>query len=1180
MNDSKSPSSVVSGLIALHGNRVETLLETVAAWVVRNPLGVLETETLLVQSNGMAEWVKMALARQAGVCAAVSVQLPARFQWQVIRQVLGRARVPARSPLDKTPLAWRLMRLLGGEMADPAYAPLTGYLGAGDAARRFQLATRIADLYDQYQIYRPDWLEAWSEGEEVLVDPTGDKRPLTAEQRWQARLWRRIVDELPPDELAVSRARVLDEVIAQLESADTRTSGATSLRAALPRRIVLFGVTNVPLPTLRLLAALSRHSQVILAIPNPCRFHWADIMDGRELLDLARRRLPLRNGQELRAIGLEAMHLHAHPLLAAWGRQSRDFVRQLDAFDDAEASRQHFQLDRIDLFDEESAADASLLAQVQDHIRDLLPLNEHPRPPIAAEDRSIVFHTAHSAVRELEVLHDELLALLAAPPGGKALNPRDIVVMVPSIDDFAPAIRAVFGQYGRGDPRHIPFDIADLSARTSNPLMGAIEWLLRLPRDRCRLSDLCALLEVPAVAARFDIEADQVPRLAQWMSGAGIRWGLDATHRSGLELGACGEQNSALFGLRRMLMGFAVGRSEHHLDSPFAGIEPYDEVGGLEATLAGAFARLLEQLLQWERTCLEPASPDVWVAHLRALFGALLHATDDSDRATLAALDDALTTWLDACEEARYEDELPIEVVGEALLSALDLPRLGKRFRAGGVTFCTLMPMRAIPFEVVCLLGMNEGDYPRRSPRSDFDLMGLPGQQRPGDRARRDDDRQLMLEALLSARRVLYVSWCGRSVRDNSEQPPSVLVSQLSDYLAAGWSPAVVAQRTTHHPLQPFSRRYFEAGSPLRTFAREWRSAHEGEIAPGDAAAGQLEPLATDSVVALSIGQLASFLKNPVKVFFRQRLGVVFDDARAALPDDETFALDALEEHGVVEEVAEAVLAELAELEPAQREGFSLQASVSRRLGRLERAGELPLGAMAARTRTVLDDALTPLIDAWRQVRADRPFDAQRLPLRFEHAGTVIEDWLDHRVATEASAVEPLWLSWTAGRLREKPKKKEAPPLRAHKLLVFWVRSLLAAASSAPGGGVVIARDCTLQISAMDAEAAQQTLAVLLEGWQSGMRTPLPVAAETAIAFVKKDREAAADTYDGDEYRLAESQDPSLRRCYPDFDALCDDGRFEQLANTLYAPLLAWIEAHVSVTAHPEPRKTADEATR
>ena len=145
-------------------------------------------------------------------------------------------------------------------------------------------------------------------------------------------------------------------------------------------------------------------------------------------------------------------------------------------------------------------------------------------------------------------------------------------------------------------------------------------------------------------------------------------------------------------------------------------------------------------------------------------------------------------------------------------MEAMDVPKLNQRFQAGGVTFCTLMPMRAIPFEVVCLLGMNDGEYPRRSMRSDFDLMGLPGTARPGDRSRRDDDRQLMLEALLSARRLFYVSWCGRSVRDNSEQPPSVLVSQLRDYLNVGWGQKVVSDRTTHHPLQPFSRRYFETG--------------------------------------------------------------------------------------------------------------------------------------------------------------------------------------------------------------------------------------------------------------------------------------------------------------------------------------------------------------------------------
>ena len=154
------------------------------------------------------------------------------------------------------------------------------------------------------------------------------------------------------------------------------------------------------------------------------------------------------------------------------------------------------------------------------------------------------------------------------------------------------------------------------------------------------------------------------------------------------------------------------------------------------------------------------------------------------------------------------------------------------RFRAGGVTFCTLMPMRAIPFEVVCLLGMNDGDYPRRAMRTDFDLMLQPGTNRAGDRSRRDDDRQLMLEAVLSARRQLYVSWTGRSVRDNSAQPPSVLVAQLRDYIAAAWGSEAVSSRTTEHPLQPFSRRYFEADQPLRTYAREWRGVHSVQEAP------------------------------------------------------------------------------------------------------------------------------------------------------------------------------------------------------------------------------------------------------------------------------------------------------------------------------------------------------------
>jgi exodeoxyribonuclease V gamma subunit len=340
------------GFIALHGNRTEVLLDAVAAWLQQHPLGPLEPEVVLVQSNGMAEWVKMALAQQAGICASVSVQLPARFLWQTYRQVLGRAEVPPGSPLDETALAWRLMRLLPALSLEPGFEPIAGYLADDSPGRRFQLALRIADLFDQYQVHRPDWLGAWADGGELLLDAGGAATPLPEDQRWQARLWRRVIGELDHGQRALTRPRVHERTLEALaarapgDGAPGHGAPAEARGNALPRRVVLFGLTHVPLPTLQLLAALSRHSQVLLAIPNPCRFHWADIMDGREWLRSARRRLPLREGRDLQVLGLEQMHLHAHPLLAAWGRQARDFVRQLDAFDDAEQAKARFSLPR------------------------------------------------------------------------------------------------------------------------------------------------------------------------------------------------------------------------------------------------------------------------------------------------------------------------------------------------------------------------------------------------------------------------------------------------------------------------------------------------------------------------------------------------------------------------------------------------------------------------------------------------------------------------------------------------------------------------------------------------------------------------------------------------------------------------------------------------------------------
>lgn len=1167
--DTTLASTLQPGLIALHGNRTETLAETVFSWLRAHPLGALEQEVVLVQSNGMAEWFKMGMAQSLGVCAAARVELPARFLWRTYRQVLGAAAVPRQSPLDKTALTWRLMRQLPECAAQGGYEAIAGFLSPGDPERLLQLAERLADLFDQYQIYRSDWLDDWAAERDVLRTPGKPDIPVPEEQIWQPKLWRCILAGLSDAERASTRPELHRQVIAALE-------GDAPFARPIARRVVLFGMSHLPLSMLQTLSAMARHSQILLAVPNPCRFHWADAIDGRELLRMQRRRQPLKNGRDLAALPLEMMHAHAHPLLSSWGRQARDYVRQLDAFETVLPAGAAAELPRVDIFDEEVDPEAPLLAQVQQAIRDMVPLGEHPRSEVARSDRSIVFHCAHSIVRELEVLHDQLLELLAEPaaPGGRALQPRDVVVMVPAIEGVAASIRAVFGQYGRHDARHIPFDIADLSASDNNPLVAALQWLLRLPRQRCRLSELRDLLDVPAVAARFGLDAENLPQLSAWMAGAGIRWGLNARQRGALGLEACGEQNSAWFGLHRMLLGFASGSGAHaggaHAEaSGLAHIEPYAEVGGLDAELAGQLATLLERLLGWWSLAGEATDPAGWARRFRQLLADFFAAETDGDRALLAALDNALSCWLEACELGGFDDEVELPVAQQAWLDIVQQPSVDSRFRAGGVTFCTLMPMRAIPFEAVCLLGMNDGDYPRRAMRSDFDLMALPGQLRAGDRARRDDDRQLMLEALLSARRMLYISWAGRSVRDNSEQPPSVLVSQLRDYLAAGWTGeggedgSLLAQRSFQHPLQPFSRRYFAPDSPLRTYAREWRAAH---LLQADAAAAAVPPLAPfvpDIQVPLTLAQLHSFVRHPAQAFFRSRLNVRFDKDPELSFDEEAFGLQGLAGYRLIEQLQQQLVAEI-EAAPMPHAAQALEPRVAAHLARIQRAGALPLAGLGARKSAELQAAVLPSLQSWlaHRQRFDRPLQRQRLHLAQD--GLVLDDWLeDLRVPDGDGEAVPAWLA-----LQARALLGPRGDVRPSAVLLPYLRSLVAAACGVAVQGIVAGRDATLVLQPMPAGEALAQLQTLLQVWQAGQDSPLPLPLKTALAAAAagEDLSRVESVYEGDGFGLAgEADDACWARIYPDFDALLEDGRFAPLAEAVHAPLLAWLAGQVQV---------------
>ncbi|MDH2235552.1 exodeoxyribonuclease V subunit gamma [Pigmentiphaga sp. GD03639] len=1138
-------SPLAPGFMVVHGNRLEELRGLAVSWMKRYPLAPLENEIILVQSNGIAQWLKFALAADpdeagaqgCGIAAAVEVQLPARFLWQAYRAVLGKDLLPETSSLDRNGLTWRLLRLLPQVLGDEVFLPLRRFLADDDSMRkRHQLAERLADLFDQYQVYRADWLDDWEHGRDVLRTSRRGTVPLGAEDRWQAALWRAVLADVGDDGVIQSRARVHRRFLARLAEADAPPRD-------LPRRVIVFGISSMPAQSLEALAALSKFCQVLLCVHNPCQHHWTDIVADQDLLRHQYRRHQRKPGMPA-APDAQAMHRFGNPLLAAWGKQGRDYIHLLDTYDIPERYQEHFASisdRRIDLFSEPPAE--HLLAQVQDDILNLRSLEETREqwPPVDVEtDASIRFHIAHSPQREVEILHDQLLARFDADP---SLRPRDVIVMVPDIDAYAPHIRAVFGQIDPRDRRHIPYTLADQGQRGREPLLIAVEHLLRLPESRFAVSEILDLLDVPAVRQRFGLRESDLPQLHRWIAGAGVRWGVDAGQRASLGLPGGMEQNTWRFGLRRMLLGYAVGAAP-----AFEGIEPYDEVGGLDAALVGSLDALLESLERIRAALATPAAPQAWGFRLRTLMADLFTPTTEREEAALASLSQLLDDWLEVCERVGLEETLPLVVVREAWLGDLDRSRLNQRFLAGSVNFCTLMPMRAIPFRVVCLLGMNDGDYPRVQTPPDFDLMRAD--YRPGDRSRREDDRYLLLEALLSARDALYVSWVGRSVRDNAERPPSVLVAQLRDHLAAGWDSQEGADLldglTTVHPLQPFSPRYFASRSGrLFTYAREWAVMHEAR-ASGTPMPQALPPPPAGAV--LELAQLQAYARDPLRAFFNQRLKIHFDDAEEAAEDEEPFALDGLTHYQLSERLLLAGLS----ADDADEALDRLHATARM----LARGGELPLAGFGERVAQALIAPLPDVLARHRDWRARWPL-ACEVPaaVEFRHGEISLQGWLGGLRRNDDGG--HLWLEAIPGELGVAARLP-----RWHRLIRPWVAHLAGNATGLSLHTVLVATDGEFSLPPVAESEARAWLGDLIDAWDAGMRLPPPVAVRTAFAWLAAlpDEAAAYEqarkTYEGGPTMPGEvDRNPYLMRQFPDFQALWSDEEFGSWARTLYLPL-------------------------
>ena len=1136
------------GFIVAHSHRLEDLTDIAVSFIERFPLAPLEQESILVQSNGIAQWLKINLAQHAGIASMIDVTLPARFQWQAYRAVLGDD-IPRTSPFDKARLSWRLLRLLPDIIEqDTRFTPLKNYVSDDlDNRKLYQLSERLADLFDQYAIYRADWLDSWLNGQDVL----DRDEPVAEAQAWQPELWRRVAHDIGVEHLWNNRATLHQQFIKSARALNQRPLG-------IPPRIMVFGISSLPQQMLEVLDALKHVSQVVLCVHNPSKFYWADIVDGKEQLKQvvkAKSRLAHKPGMPLDWSD-EELHQLAHPLLASWGKQGRDYIRLLDLYDESVQKKSALGNMMLELFEPHATEHA--LGQLQDDILNLRPLHETQQAwaPLSEHDHSVQFHICHSPQREVEVLHDRLLAAFAADP---ELKPRDVMVMLPDVDTYAPYIDAVFGRYARSgdsqDTRAIPYTIADQTSRHRAPLLIALELLLSSDQLRFTQTDMLTLLSTPAIQRRFDIDDDDIEQLRVWMNESGGRWGLSAEHRSQFFMPEDDETNSWWFAIKRMMVGYSVGYAE--LDSDWQNIAPYADIGGLGADLVGRFSYFVEQLDLWWERAREPRSYNDWVPVAEWLVETFFETEEPGDALLKNQVVEQLYQVAEHVDEADNATELTIALFRESWLARVDEHSLNQRFLAGAVNFATLMPMRAIPFKFVAVLGMNESDYPRNTSQIDFDLMA--SRYRPGDRSRRDDDRYLFLEALLSARDVFYVSWVGFSARDNSERTPSVLVAQLREHIQQGWR-TDLAEHTWAHKLQPFNRAYFDNDTRVFSYASEWAQAHDATSLSSSLAQGIVQ--ADESAErTVNLNDIKRFVQEPARLFFNTRLETYFSVDADETTDREAFQLDALTEWKLIQRVVDKA-------REAVRQGHEPEQAIDDELARIRREGALGTSAIAERHQRHIEQQVEDILATYRIV-ADGYTRQDTTPYWLDATFNqiTVEEGLEglHWDDTGQCA----WIITTASQVAAK-KADDITDSGWKHFASYYVGHLLLNRRQPTVTHIVSRGGCHFKLPPIEPNVVNFQLDALTQLIAQAYREPIAMHLDLARIYLKaiskEDNAAAADAAAREYYEVGSSQRKPLletaeycARAATSFDEIRENPHFMAFIDNLYRPMFEFV---------------------
>lgn len=1057
-----------------YSNRTEVLLKQLLAICAQPLASPLATEIIVVPTAAVARWLALRIADATGICAQISFLYPANFVWEVFRRVLGDA-LPAAAPFSPEANTWRILQALASLPQGPQFASLRRYVSASDPAQTLEMARQLARCFDHYLIFRPDWIREWESGRS---------------DHWQAQLWRQLVGDKRP----LHWVHALDAF---------RNAEGAGKDLQLPERVTLFALPSLSPSYLDVIAQIARRMPVHMLQINPCRQYWGDIVSPRTV---AAHNDP---GSAYIETG--------HRLLASLGRPGRDVIdRLLDI--------EHEVAEEFLLPDS-----GSLLAQLQADMLDLQDRDgkQLPRLKLAVTDRSVQVHACYSAMREVEALHDQLLWMFEAWPD---LQPADVLIAVTDFARYEPCINGVFGSVH--DARRIPWCTLGSDGIEAEPLLDSLLWMLDLPRSRFTATETLAPLDNIEVRRRFDLEEEDTAAIRRWIEAAGVRWGWNDRQRAEHQVPA-ERANTWQAGMDRLLMGYALRGEPTQM---FAGILPCEEAEGASARTISSLLEYLDALMHWRNELTAPRSMQKWVATLGDLIDTMFVA-DDENKVLRRVRAIASGMLADAIAGGCSTDIELSMVTAELRQRLLDGDKRAPSPR-GGVNVGPMTAMRGLSFEVICVLGMDDGVFPRPDRRYDFDM--LRDNHRRGDRSPRDEDRYLFLELMISARRCLYLSYIGADMRSGATLPPSVLVSELMDVVERGFEMEgggdVREHLLTRHPLQAFSARYFNGGERLFSYRHEnCISSHDGTTCPKVFLA---EPLPALDEVVVSPEDLASFFIHPVRGFLEQRMGLRLREYDESLLDEEVFNYD--------KRGAEALRTHLARL---MLDGVSVRESYDIESAR----GALPAGNVgrvvfedAARDAAVLAASVNSIIadEAPRTIDINLAMDRVRVVGGI--SGVVHGGLFEFRAVKEME----VWLQ-----------------------IRFWVLHLiLNAASAQPVAGQFNSLGKNVRFAAVnDSMHELRNLAAL---YARGLCEPLHFFRNTSAAYVsalakQKAKTAARNSaidplgaarreWQGSETHAGECSDPAYELVFADNDPL--DTSFAELSKAILVPMFAAIE--------------------